>query len=116
MPAEFRSFQLKKLSLETGNKWEEKTIFGPIEFDHKSVRSDSLKTEARFGTMLFNKKMLYAFGHFTLKKTIMVTFIQGLLIFLKNLIDFQESVEIFQEVGFILGRQTYRASVSKIIG
>ena len=61
MPAEFRSFQLKKLSLETGNKWEEKTIFGPIEFDHNSVRSDSLKTEARFGTMLFNNKKMYVF-------------------------------------------------------
>ena len=69
MPAEFRSFQLKKLFLETGNEWGKKTIFGPIKFDHKNVRSDSLKTQARFGTMLFNnKKMLYAFGLFTFNK------------------------------------------------
>ena len=69
IPAEFRLFQLQKLFLEIGNNWGEKSIFGPIRFNHNNIKSDSLVTNARFGTILFsNKKMLYAYGHFTFRK------------------------------------------------
>ncbi len=69
IPTEFHSFQLRKLILDIGIKWEEKTIFGPIRFDHRDNISDSLISNARFGTMFFNnRKMLYAYGHFTFKK------------------------------------------------
>jgi len=69
IPTEFRSFQIQKLFLDIGNNWDKKTIFGPIRFDHENNTSDSLITNARFGTMLFNhKKVLYAYGHFTFRK------------------------------------------------
>ena len=69
IPAEFRAFQLRKLFLEIGNDWDDKTIFGPIRYDHKNITSDSLMVNARFGTRVFNnKKMLYGYGHFTFKK------------------------------------------------
>ena len=110
MPAEFRSFQLKKLFLETGDKWEEKTIFGPIEFDHKSVRSDSLKTEARFGTMLFNnKKMLYAFGHFTFKKNY-----HGYLY--PRVVDFPEKFNRFSGISRDISRGGFYAGETDISG
>ena len=68
IPPEFQSFQIRKLFLDNGSKWEEKTIFGPIRFIYKNNTSDSLISTARFGTMFFNhKKMLYAYGHFTFK-------------------------------------------------
>ena len=68
IPAEFRALQLRKLFLEIGNNWDDKTIFGPIRYDHKNITSDSLMVNARFGTRVFNnKKMLYGYGHFTYK-------------------------------------------------
>ena len=68
IPVDFRVFQKRKLFLEIGNNWESQTIFGPIRYDYKNITSDSLITNARFGTRLFNnKKMLYGYGHFTYK-------------------------------------------------
>ena len=69
IPNEHFEFKLTKLYSEMGHDWKENTTFGPIRYQHKYEKSDSLRTRARFGTFITkNQKMLYAYGHFTFKK------------------------------------------------
>ena len=69
IPNENFEFKLRKLYSEMGYDWKENTTFGPIRYRHKYEKMDSLRTRARFGTLITkNQKMLYAYGHFTFKK------------------------------------------------
>ena len=69
IPNDFFKFYEKKIWSDSGDNWQENTIFGPFRYKHNFKNNDSLKINARFGTFIANnQKMLYAYGHFTFKK------------------------------------------------
>ncbi len=69
IPNEFYQFDLEKIYSNKIDNWHENSVFGPVRFTHKKLKSDSLFVNARFGTRIYNnKRSIYGYGHFTFKK------------------------------------------------
>ena len=66
IPNEFMEFIKKKILIDSGENWNQNSIFGNFRRTNHKNLTDSLSIDSRFGFQYYNiGKALYGFGHFS---------------------------------------------------